>query len=302
VEQDGSLRIDSVETIARLKSFVAGSRAVIDAEVKFVRRENIALIVADVPFLAGLIAERTGVPCIAIANFTWDWIFEPMLAGDPRGAELLDLIRSGYGHMSEWLRLPFHHETDVFPRITDVPLGVGIPVTTNREVLGALGIQHDDPRRRVLVARRGGFSCQTLRTAAAAAPEFMFLHLGDVEGHLPDNARAISRASDLTFRDLLQVSDTLISKLGYATLAECVAAGTSVLYPPRAGFREDEILAVEAQRLLNAREISVADFETGRWADALRQLWPKQPPSDKPRLDGEIVCARVIAKYLNDRH
>ena len=58
VERDGSLRVDPLQTFKQLKDFVKtlGDRE--QAEVEFVRRENIGLLLADVPFLAGSIADR----------------------------------------------------------------------------------------------------------------------------------------------------------------------------------------------------------------------------------------------------
>ncbi len=301
VELDGSLRIDPDETIARLKQFIGRLRPRIDAEVEFVRRERIALLVADIPFLAGFVAAESRVPCIAVANFTWDWIFEPMLAGDPQGPEILALTRSGYAYMTELLRLPFGHQTDVFARVTDVPLVAGRATRSEPQTLAALGIDPGDTRPRVLAARRGGFFWNTLRTAAVANPDHLILHLGDVAGRVPENVTAISRSSKLTFNDLLQVSDVLISKLGYATLAACVACGTRVLYPPRTGFREDEILPAAAQRLLGAQEISAADLESGRWGVGLRTLGQTVPPRFAMRLDGAEVCADLIADYAHHR-
>ncbi len=301
VEQDGSLRIDYAKTVARLKRFMAASPALIDAEVEFIQQENVELLVADVPFLAGFVAKQSGVPCLAIANFTWDWIFEPMLADDPGGDECLAPIRAGYGHMTELLRLPFGHETTIFPRVTDVPLVATRAAKSRRDILTALGIDRHDQRRRVLVARRGGFSRAPLIAAAAAGPEFLFLHLGDVAGDLPDNVQAIPRSAGIAFNDLLNVSDTLISKLGFSTVAACIAIRTNLLFPPRVGFREDEIVGVEVQRLLNAREVTVAEFESGQWVDGLRAMNKAEPPSHITRIDGAAVCAKIIAKYADGR-
>ncbi len=58
---------------------------------------DVRLIVGDIPPLAFEVAARLSVPSVAIANFTWDWIYEthPGLAG--RGAlAAADSIREAY--------------------------------------------------------------------------------------------------------------------------------------------------------------------------------------------------------------
>jgi predicted glycosyltransferase len=57
-----------------------------------------------------------------------------------------------------------------------------------------------------------------VRTSAPAEP-FQGLRLG----------------SSLDFSDLLVVSDVVVSKLGCGTIAECIAAGTRLVWPPRRG-------------------------------------------------------------------
>ena len=99
---------------------------------------------------------------------------------------------------------------------------------SEQEILASLDIRPDDPRRRVLVARRGGFSRRAVRKAAEAGPDHLFLYMRGVDGDLPDNARHIMGTTNLKFEDALSVCDTVISKLGYGTLAACVA-GTRAL-------------------------------------------------------------------------
>jgi hypothetical protein len=300
VERDGSLRIDPAQTLERLKDFVNSLGDREEAEVGFVRREDIGLLLADVPFLAGSVAAKTGLPCLAISNFTWDWVFEPILAECKQGEVYRHVIRQGYRQMQALLRLPFGHETSVFDRVVDVPLVATQSDKSENEILAALDIRPDDPRRRVLVARRGGFSRQAVLAAAEAGPVFLFLFMRGVDGDLPENVRLITGTTDLTFEDTLSVCDTVISKLGYGTLAACAAAGTDILYPPRDGFREDEILEPEAARYLKTREIAVQDYENGNWAEGLQSLQAMAPPSESLSLDGARVCAEMIAQRLKE--
>src|SRR5215218_4051858 len=100
VVQPNSLEIDAEATLARYAGMVADEEARIDAEVAHVRALGARAIVADVPAAAFEIAARAGVPGIGLANFSWDWIYEPFAEGRPAYAPLLDHLRAQYGQSS----------------------------------------------------------------------------------------------------------------------------------------------------------------------------------------------------------
>ena len=80
--EDDALTINPEQSLRELEALVARREAVVAEEVAAVRSVGPALIVSDVPFLAGDVAEAAGVPCVAVSNFSWDWIYEPLFAGD----------------------------------------------------------------------------------------------------------------------------------------------------------------------------------------------------------------------------
>src|SRR5690349_7968097 len=77
IEREAGVIMDERATLERLKQFIARWNAVRNEEVRFAQSQRPDLIVADVPAMAGDVAAALGIPCIAIANFTWDWIYEP---------------------------------------------------------------------------------------------------------------------------------------------------------------------------------------------------------------------------------
>src|SRR5436853_3196730 len=72
--------IDQQATVAAMRQAIAGRAGMVAGELPFLKQNKIELILADIPFIAGDIAEAAGIPIIAITNFTWDWIYEPFLA------------------------------------------------------------------------------------------------------------------------------------------------------------------------------------------------------------------------------
>jgi hypothetical protein len=283
VERD-PLTIDWPATLAGAAELLRRRRVVVAREAEAVREMDPSLVVADVPFLAGDVAAALGVPCVAVSNFTWDWIYEPHRGQHPDGAAVVRGARASYARMDALLQLPFGHDTDVFPQVLPVPLVARRSTREPHEILRLLGLDATDQRPRVLVGMRGGVAPETLAAAAAGAPGFQFV--------------SSNRPAEMDFSDLLAVSDVVVSKLGYGMIADCIAAGTRLAWPRRIGFREDEITEREAPRYLRMTEMPVDDFRSGAWVATLERAMALPDPPEQISLDGAEACAKVIAARL----
>jgi predicted glycosyltransferase len=188
--------------------------------------------------------------------------------------------------MSALLQLPFGHDTDAFPQVVPVPLIARRSTHGPAEVLRRIGLDEADRRPRVLVAMRGGVPPATLERAAASAPDFQFLRVRPEE-------------SGLDFSDLVAASDVVVSKLGYGTIAECIAHGTRLVWPPRAGFHEDDVTRSEAPRYLRMEPIAAGEYAAGDWRAALERVMALPSPPGQMPLDGAMACARFLAQQLN---
>src|SRR5207245_2566170 len=111
--------IDHAATAAAVRSAIARRDQVIATELPFLKQHKIQLILADIPFLAGDIADAAGIPIIAISNFTWDWIYEPYFTAH---GNLLEEIQNSYSKISTLLKIPFGDRTDWFKEVIDIPV------------------------------------------------------------------------------------------------------------------------------------------------------------------------------------
>jgi hypothetical protein len=271
-ESADALRILPAETAERVEQFFERVDAIVRAETAWVRAQRTRLIVADIPFLAGEIAASAGVACVAIGNFTWDWIYEPLLCRHPRWPEWDARIRRGYRQFAEFWRLPFGQAVrlEPFRRVIDVSM-----IARRGQPLRMAG-----GRPRVLIGMRGGVPPAALERAARDCPDLAFIEPGSAP-----------------FPDLVATSCAVVSKLGYGTVAECAVNRTPLLYPPRQGFREDAITRAEAAQYMNLAELPLDDFRSGAWGPHLRRLIESPMPASAPRSDGAEVCARRIERY-----
>lgn len=300
VEDADSLGIDVPATLNAIERHHRRCSQIIDTEAAWVRPHKIALIVADFPPLAGEIAAVCGVPCVGIGNFTWDWIYEPLIEHDDRRF-LQAWLCGGYRTMHCWLKLPFSHEEnrDLFPQVVDVPLVARRPRRPASEVLEQLGIDAGDRRPRVVLAMRGRIPPAARAAAARSNPDMLFLHFDAADTGQP-NEIGVTLSSDLAFPDVLNVADVAVSKFGYGMVSECIAAHKRLLCPPRLNFREDEIFARQAPAQLRLKMISQADFRAGHWSRPLRWLLDQPVVESNLPTDGAAVCAREIARIAVD--
>jgi hypothetical protein len=295
VERD-PLSPDVPSTLAGFRTLLDRAGSLIRVESEFLKSRHTTLMLADVPFLAGEIASRAGVPCLAISNFTWDWILEPLVNSDG-DCQLLGAVRRAYSLMSGLIRLPFGHDNPNFDRIVDVPLVASRSHRAREEVLTQLEILAD-PRPRVLIGIRGGVSLDALRDAAVAGSHLLFINPHQVEVPLPDNVISGNFGElGVSFADLMSISDLVISKLGYGIVADCVAARTRLLWPRRNDFREDQLTAAGSRRYIAHRELPTTDFYEGNWSEHIEALLAQPMPTEHPQLDGPEVAAQIISEW-----
>jgi hypothetical protein len=295
----GPLEIDADGTLDRLATLLSRSDAILAAEAAAVERIRPGLIVADIPFLAGDVAAAADVPCVAVSNFTWDWICDPLLSRRPGYAAVRKRMIEGYGKMAAVLQLPFGDVSEGFRRRIPVPLIAGRSTRDPADVLARLGIDAGDGRPRVLVGLRGGVAPETLRAAAVGARDFLFLCPDRPGGEMPDNVRAVLPAAGVDFADLVAVSAVVVSKLGYGIVSDCLAAGTALLWPRRTGFREDEVVEAEGPRFMRMCELPAADFAAGAWAGWLRRAHDTPPPAEALPTDGAEFCANLLLRLAS---
>src|SRR5205085_5652437 len=130
------------------------------------------------------------------------------------------------------------------------------------------------PRRsekiRVLLGSRAQISDEALAEASRNASEFEFVRLTE----------------SMSYVDTLASCDLVIAKLGFSMLAECIAAGKRLLYPPRENFREETILQEHVHQHLVAESIPLSHFYAGEWGDHLRMICDRPPVVSSIRTDG----------------
>jgi len=249
--------------------------------------------------LAALAAARhAGVPSIALANFSWDWIYRHLGRRHPLLLQAAEHAARAYATAGLLLRLPFAGDLSAFPRIEDVPLVARRPVIPKSAARQRLSL---DGRPAVLLSFGGIGMPELDPSALGRLDEYGFLVTGRVGTGRAPNLRHLAAAdlaaAGLRYEDLVGAVDVVVSKPGYGIVTDCIGAGTRFVYTDRGDFPEYPILVAEMPRYLPTRYVSNDDLRAGRLGEALRDVRAiASPPA--PRTDGAEVAARRLMAAL----
>jgi len=299
VIQPDSLSVDPAATL-RAYSRLAGRKAeLVEGEVRELRDRGVALVVADVPALAFDISSQLGVPGVAVANFSWDWIYRDYAGEHPWfAATLADLSRS-YSRADLLCRLPMACEMSAFPEVVDVPLVAresAMPAAAVRERLGLAAAT------RLVLLSFGGIGISLADLPPAEPATSYVLPSGLAVGDLPAGYTAVANASlrklGLRYEDLVAAADVVMTKPGYGIVAACTANRTPMAYTSRGRFAEYPVLVEYMRGHVASAFLGNEDLRRGRWRDALAAAEAAVWPSDRPRIDGAEVVAERLAAYL----
>jgi L-arabinokinase len=300
VVQIDSLRLDEDETALRAARFYATFEARVEAEAAVLAELDASVVVGDVPPLAFAAATRARVRSMALANFTWDWIYGAYPRFERLAPGVIGLIRGVYGRTTRALRLPLHGGFEPMADVTeDVPLVARRAKHRRETVRRALDIGDDAV---VVLASFGGYGLRLPYREIARVSRFTLVVTDhetgpeetDTGGPLRRYEHKALAARDLEYPDLVAAADVVISKPGYGIVSECIVNGSALLYTARGRFVEHDMLVAEMPRVLRCRYIPQEDLLTGVWDDAVDALLGQPPPPERLLANGAEVAADAI--------
>ena len=294
--QKDSLRFDLDASLDALVSLEAESRRLIREEMEFFRDEEVDAIVADVAFLPFAAAFEFGIPSVGIGNFTWDWIYEPYAAADPRWRSTIRWIRQCYGKCGLFIELPMHGDVSVCPRVETAPLIARKAVRDRETVRRTLGC---GPETRAYMVYFGALELDPgARERIETLGKGVFFYKRPLSLDIA-NGRSLD-GFDLSFVEAVSAMDAVITKPGYGIVSDCLVHGVPMIYTDRGVFPEVEILVDAMERHLPTVHLSSEEFLSGRWEAALEQIATLSRPEGGVRSDGAAVCARRIVQMVRE--
>lgn len=296
VQKDG-LSLNRLKTLKKYADFVAQKKSLIPQEVEFIKRNNISLLIGDIPPLAFEVAAEAGVSGLAISNFSWDWIYSPYIEEYPQYRYLLGEIKESYSKADKLFRLPFSSEMSTFPIREDIPLIARKSKVLKKEILKRLKISQAEKRKIVLLSFGGFAYPPDFFAKVGSCRDYLFLSSGKINEDSYPNVIALPKRSSILHQDLVKVSDLVLTKLGYGIVSECIANRTPIMYTSRDSLEHDA-LAQGLKRYAHSYFMPREDLLQGNWKIHLNSFFQTEYKWPEIRVDGAEVVSRKILKRM----
>ncbi len=297
VVQRDSLRLDEEATLEEYNKIISRKEDIISEEVQWAETQGVKLIVSDIPPLAFDIAEALGIPSICIANFSWDWIYQPYVQQYPQFEHILEDIRKSQSKCTLLLEVPFEGDLSSFPNKQRIPLIGRKSSLSKHDARKILGIP---PDKKVLLLTFGGFGVEKNDGWETDFDDdtIVITTRADMmcQGwrYLPVEEM---RKLDLKYPDLVRACDAVLTKPGYGIVVECIANGTPIIHVERGVFPEYEILVGRMGGYIPEIFMETNDFLAGRWKKYLDEILSDDTQREKISVEGASAAAEIILDY-----
>ncbi len=250
------------------------------SETRFLQDYRFDAVLSDVAAIPLAAASELGLPAAVIGNFSWDWILQPVFAGQPELMDYLERMQRQYHSAAMYFRLPFHATQHPFRLVQEAPL-IGRRSSLSRHtILSHLGITQDQERPLILVAV-GGWEAAALGSIRVdGCAGYRFLVVGDLPISAPGAELVrlpFEIGSGIGFPDLVKIADAGIVKPGYGTCAEFVVNASRMVGITRTDNREAPVLREATERYIPYCPLSLEDFLGGKWQQALDHIMVSSP-------------------------
>ena len=289
--QKDSIRVDVGATLEQALELLDERPRLIDYEAEMLRGEGADLVVTDIPSIPLEAAAEAGIPAVAVGNFSWDWIYSPFVARDPRWRKVIQMFEEGYRKAKLLLKLPFSPKMAVFPHQVDIPL-LAKPGKARRAELAKL-TGADAGKRWVLLSFTTLDWDEAALRAAERLTDFEFFTVKPLDWPGRENIHAIDRMK-IGFSDVLASSDVVVTKPGFGILSDCVANAKPIVYADREDFIEYPLLERELKRYLKNVHIPAADLYAGRLGDALAAIRTAPAPVETMAGGGAEKAVEIL--------
>lgn len=282
--QQNSQTVDTLATLKHYSEYMKTERKLILEQLDFVKKNKIATIVSDISATAFIISAGSGIPGIAITNFSWDWIYEPYIIEHQEYEHVVKHIRRCYSLADKLLRLPFYGELSAFKTIEDIPLIAKKSDMKTSDVYEACKI---DPRKKIVLIYLGDFDYTSVLTdKCLACDDYYFL--------TPEECKK----SNIPFQAILKASAAILTKPGYGIVSESIANQTPIMYVHRRDFAEYYPLVEGIKKYAHNCFVPDENLENGSWMGQLDELVESKFDWPKVAVNGAEIAAKIILKNM----
>jgi hypothetical protein len=294
LRQASALEVDVGATLAALRAFLPLDPSRVASLARELTERRCSGVLCDISPLGIEVAQAAGLPSFLIENFTWDWIYEPMLAQAPALGSAIEQLREIYSRATRRVQMrPACAPRDDADLTVD-PVG-RLPRRSRDETRDELGIP---PDHRVVAVTLGGMrESMDYLDRLRRFENTTFIVTGMDRTRREGNLLLYDNDTPLYMPDLIRASDALVAKLGYSTLAEAHQQGLPLAWITRSAFRETPVLSEFAERNMAGFEVTDEAFRGGDWVERIEELLAL-PARGAAASEGAAAVARFVLEVV----
>lgn len=298
-------------TFERLETRFELISTALENEIDWLRTAGVSAVYADSSPLPLRAAELAGVPGFLGANFCWHEIFDDLLHAGP--AQCFSAEQRGrYESIIRQLQSACRSATllQFWPHTPMLGVGrekreMGLVVNSATDIRPMLLDRFQlSPSTKLVYFYVGRYGVEELPWEKLTQfPEnVVFIGLHPPGRELPGRFFTIE-PKEFSGADLLKSCDVAVVKAGYGAVAEAMAAGTPVIYPPREGFVEFPYLDAALRNWSGGFPVSEFDFSQLNLIDVLNKAIAGGR-ADRPNVavNGAAQVARIIESRVGGTH
>lgn len=295
IVQTDSLHMELSDTLAACRAIYADPRDLIDAEVNFLRTNDIDLVVGDTPPLCFEIAAQAGIPSVSITNFTWDVIYSAYAKAHPEFTPLIETMNQCYRKATYALTLPYPCNSSMFPRQQTIPWIARRSSLTKQQARQTFAL----PQTATIVLMSfGGLGLERLPWNELARQQDYFFVTTGIARNRQGNLLTLP-ASQSQYVDLLCAADAIVTKPGYGIVADVLSHRLPILYTDRGEFAEYPRLVQALSECATAEFIPQDELVAGNLQPYISRLLAKPLYWPDVELNGAQIAAEKILSMLN---
>lgn len=293
VKHGENLAPDLKATEEALLELMGQRSSILEREVDFLRKEGIDLIITDIPWLpveAGIYAD---VPVFAISNFDWLFIYEGLFGDETHLKPVFNTIFGLYQKVDHAFRLPLSSPRSMssFRKVEKTGLLARKPLA-EKDLMTELGVSKDEATLLCSFGGQGEMDFDLEKLCAAFQ--------GTVLSSAPSDgiSNHIQIPREIDFSTLVAQVDVFLTKPSYSSFSEAIQSGTHIIYCPRAGYPEEEILIKGIERYPHKTELKNLGLSTKAWKEVFESIAKDMEPVKKIANANTKVAGLIIKRFL----
>jgi UDP-N-acetylglucosamine transferase subunit ALG13 len=292
--QENFIQVNFEKTFQKLERFFSLNDKRIAAETRWLKENEIDLVLTDASSLPLKACKALGIPSILICNFIWHDIYSHF-PGSEKWQGLLDALKEEYAQATLQILPQCHIVNDIIDRTEEVGFIARKGKTIKSHLEQVFGISFKD--KTIVFIYLGDMGAQSVAWEnIKSLKDVIFITRDPLPKNLPN---LFVLDENFLYQDLIASSDIVFTKAGYSTLATAFAHGKPVLSCSREHFSEFTAM----QNYLHQKQVGFImaseKFFACDWEEDIRKV-RNLSIDEKVPLNGEDAVMKIIDRLLHE--